>query len=321
MFDMLDVVEPRPDQYEAFRTDVLTGMSRRQKAIPSRWLYDRRGSELFEEITELAEYYLTRTETAILRQHAREIGLLSGREVVLLEYGAGAGAKFEIIIRALSGPRMYVPIDISAGFLAQTVARIQRSSAQFLTRPIVADFTKDFAIPEDIPRNGRVAFFLGSTIGNLNTTEAVAVLRRMRSHTGERGKAIVGVDLCKGVDILIPAYDDRLGVTAAFNLNLLARINRELGANFFVAGFVHEARWNDAESAVEMHLVSLAKQAVTIAGHQFFFEEGETLHTETSRKYSISGFDSLVQCAGWSVTKVWTDGSQRFAVFGLDAAR
>jgi L-histidine N-alpha-methyltransferase len=317
---MLNAIEPKPTQHDTFRSDVLAGMSRRQKFIPSRWLYDRRGSQLFEEITELEEYYPARTETAILRQHAQEMGVLCGEGVVLLEYGAGAGIKFEILVNALKALRMYVPIDIAGDFLEQTVARLQEQFPQLLTHPIVADFTSDFDIPAGIPESGRVAFFPGSTIGNLDAAEAIAVLRRMRRDAGRYGRAIVGVDLRKDVNALIAAYDDRRGVTATFNLNLLTRVNRDLGADFCVDGFAHEARWNKYESAVEMHLASLRNQVVTIADHRFIFEQGETIHTESSRKYSLSGFASLVRRSGWSVAMVWSDAAERFAVFGLDSA-
>jgi L-histidine N-alpha-methyltransferase len=319
MPDMFDIIESGSRQQEAFRADVLAGMSGRQKTLPSRWLYDQRGSELFEEITELDEYYPTRTETAILRRHVEEMGALCGEDVVLLEYGAGAGLKFEILVNYLA-PRMYVPIDLARDFLDQTVVRLREQFPRLPVRPIIADFTNHFDIPEDIPEGGRVAFFPGSTIGNLDSGEAGALLRRMRRHVGERGKAIIGVDLRKNIRTLIAAYDDRRGVTAAFNLNLLARINRELDADFDLDGFRHEARWNEEESAIEMHLVSLHTQVVTIAGRRFAFDEGETIHTESSRKYDVRGFGDVVERCGWRVAEVWSDPAKYFAVFGLDAA-
>jgi len=314
---MLDIVESGARQREAFRADVLAGMSGRQKSLPSRWLYDRRGSELFEEITGLDEYYPTRTETAILSQHAHEMSALCGANVVLLEYGAGAGIKFEILVNALEAPRMYVPIDIAGDFLDQTVARLRDQLPRLPTRPIIADFTTDFDIPADVPEGRRAAFFPGSTIGNLDRAEVAALLRRMRRHVGSHGKAIIGVDLRKDIETLIAAYDDRRGVTAAFNLNLLTRINRELGADFHVDRFAHEARWNERESAIEMHLVSRDPQIVAIAGRSFAFERGETIHTESSRKYDVPGFTEVVQRSGWRAPMVWTDPAMRFAVFGL----
>jgi dimethylhistidine N-methyltransferase len=317
---MLDLVEEKLGQHEAFRADVLAGLSHRQKTLPSRWLYDQRGSELFEDITRLDEYYLTRTETAILRRHAGEMADLLGEGVVLLEYGAGAAIKTEILLDALKAPRMYAPIDIAADFLAETVARIPDRFPRLPTRPIIADFTADFDIPADIPTGRRAAFFPGSTMGNLRQPEAAALLRRMREHVGGRGKAIIGVDLRKNVETLIAAYDDKRGVTAEFNLNLLARINRELEGDFALEAFTHEARWNERESAIEMHLVSRKPQVVSVASHRFAFAQGETIHTETCRKFEVAGFAHAAQRSGWRLATIWTDPAELFAVFGLDAA-
>jgi dimethylhistidine N-methyltransferase len=316
---MLDLVETKLGQHEAFRADVLSGLSQPQKTLPARWLYDQRGSELFEEITRLDEYYLTRTETAILRRHAGEMAALCGEGAALLEYGAGAAIKSEILIEALAAPRIYAPIDIAADFLAETVERLCDRFPDLPMRPIVADFTADFDIPADIPAHPRAAFFPGSTLGNLRAPEAAALLKRMRKHVGRRGGAIVGVDLRKDVDVLIAAYDDRQGVTAAFNLNLLARINRELEGDFALQSFAHEARWNERESAIEMHLVSLRPQVVSVAGAGFAFAQGETIHTETCRKFDIAGFTDAAQRSGWRVDRVWTDPAALFAIFGLRA--
>jgi dimethylhistidine N-methyltransferase len=316
---MLDLVESQLSQREAFRADVLAGLSERQKTVPARWLYDQRGSELFEEITGLDEYYLTRTETAILRRHAREMADLLGENVALLEYGAGAAIKSEILIDALSAPRMYAPIDIAADFLAQTVERIRDRFPELPTRPIITDFTVDYDIPADIPARPRAAFFPGSTLGNLSRREAAAFLRRMREHVGQRGTAIIGADLRKDVKTLIAAYDDRQGVTAEFNLNLLRRINRELKGGFAIEAFAHEARWNECESAIEMHLVSRKPQVVSVAGRSFAFVPGESIHTETCRKFDVAGFAHGAQRSGWRVDKVWSDPAELFAVFGLRA--
>ncbi|MFY9971322.1 MAG: L-histidine N(alpha)-methyltransferase [Roseiarcus sp.] len=316
---MLDLVESKFGQHEAFRADVLGGLAQRQKTIPARWLYDQRGSELFEEITGLDEYYLTRTETAILRRNSGEMAGLLGEDAVLLEYGAGAGIKSEILIDALKAPRMYVPIDIAADFLAQTAARIRDRFPELPTRPIITDFTADFDMPADIPAQRRAAFFPGSTIGNLGQSEAAALLRRMRQHVGERGKAMIGVDLRKDVEILIAAYDDKRGVTAEFNLNLLRRINRELNGSFPLEAFAHEARWNEHESAIEMHLVSRKPQVVSVAGRGFAFAQGETIHTETCRKFDVAGFAYAAQQSSWRVDRVWSDPAELFAVFGLHA--
>jgi dimethylhistidine N-methyltransferase len=316
---MLDFVEKKLGQHEALRADVLAGLSQPQKTLPSRWLYDQRGSELFEEITRLDEYYLTRTETAILRRHAEEMAALCGEGAVLLEYGAGAAIKSEILIDALHEPRMYAPIDIAAEFLNETVERFRDRFPDLPTRPIIADFTFDFDIPADVPAHPRAAFFPGSTLGNLGGSEAAALLRRMREHVGHRGKAIIGVDLRKDIQTLIAAYDDKLGVTAEFNLNLLARINRELEGDFALGGFAHEARWNERESAIEMHLVSRKPQAVSVAGSSFAFAQGETIHTETCRKFEVAGFAHAAQRSGWRVATIWSDPAELFAVFGLSA--
>ena len=265
---MLDLVESKLSQHEAFRADVLAGLSQRQKTLPSRWLYDQRGSELFEEITRLDEYYLTRTETAILRRHAEEMAALCGEGVVLLEYGAGAAIKSEILIDALNAPRLYAPIDIAADFLSQTVERFRDRFPDLPTRPIIADFTVDFDIPADVPARPRAAFFPGSTLGNLLPSDAARSASPDARACGTSGKAIIGVDLRKNVETLIAAYDDRRGVTAEFNLNLLARINRELDGDFAIDAFAHEARWNERESAIEMHIVSLKPQTCLCGRHE-----------------------------------------------------
>jgi dimethylhistidine N-methyltransferase len=316
---MLEIVSQQTQQLEAFRADVAMGLSQGQKTLPSRWFYDNRGCELFEEITRLDEYYLTRTETDILRNHAREIADFCGEGAVLLEYGAGAGIKTEILIDALIRPRLYVPIDIAGDFLDLTVVRMRQRFPNLETLPVVADFTSDFDIPRRVPRGRRSAFFPGSTMGNLDPHEAKRFLRRVRRHVGWRGAAIIGVDLKKDVATLLAAYDDREGITAAFNLNLLTRINRELGGDFSVECFAHQARWNEAESAIEMHLVSLCEQVVAIDGRRFAFKAGETIHTESCRKYSVSSFTEVVEDGRWGVSAIWSDSDRRFAVFGLNA--
>ncbi len=314
---MLRALDRRTLQIEAFRADVLAGLSRPQKVLPSRWLYDRLGSELFEAITKLDEYYLTRTETAILKLHAREIAEFCGKETVLLEYGAGAGVKTRILLAALQAPRLYVPIDLAEDFLEETAARTRRDFPSLEIYPVIADFSADFEVPSRVPRQKRVAFFPGSTIGNLNKAETLSFLRRIRNQVGPQGGAVIGVDLMKDIPSLLAAYDDEQGVTAAFNLNLLLRINRELGADFALGKFAHEARWNDVESAVEMHLISLAEQTVTIHGRSFAFAAAETIHTESSRKYRLEDFAALAKVSGWRVGPVWADAGNPFALFAL----
>ena len=316
---MLDAIYHSDAQLEAFRADALKGLAQSRKSLPSRWLYDDRGSELFEEITRLPEYYPTRTETAMLREHAGEIAEFCGEGVSLFEYGAGAGIKTEILVAALAAPRLYVPIDIAGDFLDQTVARFRERFPGLATRPIVADFTREFGLPEWVPDGPRVGFFPGSTIGNLDGREAALFLQRLRGLVGAHGRAIIGVDLKKSLDILIPAYDDPAGVTAQFDLNLLVRINRELDGDFVVGGFRHCAVWNEQESAIEMHLVSLTAQSATVSGRRFDFDAGETIHTESSRKYDVGGFGALAVGNGWEVARVWTDEHRLFAIFGLTA--
>jgi L-histidine N-alpha-methyltransferase len=314
---MLASADYRLSQPELFRQDVIAGLSKQRKSLPSRWLYDERGSELFEQITQLEEYYPTRVETGILRANAAEMASFIGKGATLIEYGAGAGIKTEILIDALQNPRLYVPVDISGDFLDQAVISLRHRFPNIGIWPIVADFTGDFEIPAGIPAKGRSAFFPGSTIGNLDQGETVSFLRRMHRHVGAKGTAVIGADLTKDLRVLRAAYNDRQGVTAAFNANLLARINRELDGDFRLERFAHEARWNSVNSAVEMHLVSTEAQTAVVDGQSFDFEAGETIHTETSRKYDVRTFSALVEIAGWYIEEMWTDPRQSFGVFGL----
>ncbi len=301
----------------AFLTDIITGLSHCRKNLPCRWLYDNVGSELFEEITLLPEYYPTRTESAILLDNASAMADFAGSGATLLEYGAGAGIKTETLIAALCAPQRYIPIDIAGEFLGQTVSRIRQRFPELHVEPVISDFMVDFELPAALPEGRRVAFFPGSTIGNLDVAEAGMFLRRMRRHVGLDGAAIIGFDLKKDTQTMLAAYDDAQGVTAQFNLNLLARINRELGGDFVLSGFRHSARWNDAESAVEMHLVSQVAQTVTIDRLSYEFEAGETIHTESSRKYSLEDFAALATINGWRVEQIWSDQRRLFGVAGL----
>jgi dimethylhistidine N-methyltransferase len=314
---MMLATDYRVSQPELFRQDVIAGLSLHRKSLPCRWLYDERGSELFEQITQLEEYYPTRVETGILRSNAAEIAGFVGKGATLIEYGAGAGIKTEILIAALEAPRLYVPVDISGDFLDHAVISLRHRFPNIGIWPIVADFTEDFEIPAGIPLKGRSAFFPGSTIGNLDHAETVSFLRRVHRHVGPRGTAVIGADLTKDVRILRAAYNDNRGVTAEFNLNLLARINRELDGDFRLDRFVHEARWNSASSAIEMHLVSTQAQTVTVDGQSFDFAAGESIHTETSRKYGVKTLSAIVESAGWYIDEMWTDARQSFGVFGL----
>jgi dimethylhistidine N-methyltransferase len=314
----MDVAVSRDEQLDAFRLDVLQGLARAQKSLPSRWLYDPRGCELFEQITTLPEYYPTRTETAILRHYAAEISEFCGTDANLLEYGAGAGIKTEIVVGSLDRPRSYIPIDIAAGFLDLTAARFRQHFTNLAVNPVVADFTSEFSLPSPVAGEGRrVAFFPGSTIGNLNAKDAGLLLQRMRRQVGPQGAAIIGVDLRKDLSVLLPAYDDQAGVTAEFNRNILVRINRELEGQFPIGQFRHLARWNEGECAVEMHLESLIDQVIAIAGKGFAFRRGETIHTESSRKYEVKAFSEFVRHHGWNTQRLWTDERRQFAIFGL----
>jgi dimethylhistidine N-methyltransferase len=314
---MLDTETHAPFQ-AAFRNDVLRGLSGPRKTLPARWLYDDHGSALFETITGLPEYYPTRTETAILAASALEIAQFIGPGAVLVEYGAGSALKTEILLSALA-PMAYVPVDMAADFLAASVVRIDGRFPDLDVRPFVADFTADFDLPEDLPPGRKVGFFPGSTIGNLASDEAEDFLRRMAAHVSAGGAGLIGVDLKKDVETLLAAYDDRDGVTARFNLNLLARINRELGGEFDIDTFEHQARWNAMDSAVEMHAVSTRAQTIMVAGQSFAFEAGESIHTESSRKYDLQQFADLATLSGWRVGPVWTDSEDRFAVVALIA--
>lgn len=321
------IIEAMDAQREAFEEDVLNGLGAEVKSVPSRWLYDDRGSNLFEQITKLPEYYPTRTETGILTSNARWIAAFCGSQAVLIEYGAGASIKSQILLNALRQPRLYVPVDIAGDFLASAADRLRKRFTVLEVLPVAADFTRDFDLPDDVPTGfSRTGFFPGSTIGNLDQGEATSFLKRVRRHVTERedeapqrGRVLIGIDLKKSTDILIPAYDDAAGITAAFNLNILRRINRELEGTFQLDQFKHEARWNEQTSAIEMHIVSLTAQTALIAGKAFDFREGESIHTESSRKYSLEGFSELASGAGWQVSQTWMDEDELFAIVGLEA--
>jgi len=315
---MLDRIEDAAAQRAAFREDVLAGLAARPKTVPSRWFYDDRGSELFERITGLPEYYLTRTEHGILNAHAHEMAGFAGPGAVVVEYGAGAGLKIEILLAALEKPAAYVPIDVAGNFLAASARRIAGRFPGLALRPVVADFTARFDLPDDLPAGRRTGFFPGSTIGNLDEATARAFLAQAARHAGPGGRMILGADRAKSPDVLTAAYDDAAGVTAAFNRNLLVRINRELDGDFDPESFAHEARWNAARTTIEMHLVSRRAQRVRVAGQVFDFAAGESIHTEDSRKYTLAALERLAGGAGWRVAQLWQDAEGLFAVLGLE---
>jgi dimethylhistidine N-methyltransferase len=306
---------PTLDERGQFLEDVLAGLSAARKATPPKWLYDARGSALYERITELDAYYPTRTELGILEANARDIAEAVGPGAALFEYGAGSAVKTALVLAALDRPAAYVPVDISREALLGAAERILRRFPGLPVRPLLADFTRAVPLPlADVPAARRIAFFPGSTIGNFDPPEAVGLLRRMARDAGPGGGLLLGVDLRKYERTLLRAYDDEEGVTAAFDLNLLARINRELGGDFRLSRFRHRAVWDARLSRVEMHLESLEPQLVHVAGRPFAFREGETLHTESSYKWELRAFDALAAIAGFAPDRTWTDERAWFGV-------
>ncbi len=307
-----------PDRrYSAFARDVLNGLSRQPKSLPCRYLYDARGSELFEEITRLAEYYPTRAEIALLETYAGEIARLAGPGGLLIEFGSGSSRKTDILLRALPDLAAYVPIDISEAALAGAVARLAKQFPALHVAPIHADFSAELKLPATLRPGKRIGFFPGSTIGNFERAEAVAFLRRARTLLGHNSAFIVGADLKKDTQTLIRAYDDARGVTAAFSTNILARINRELGGDFDLSRFAHLATYNEEAGRIEIYLRSTSAQTVTILGERFHFQESETIHTENSHKYMVEEFQTLARDGGWEPAAVWTGQEALFSVHYL----
>jgi dimethylhistidine N-methyltransferase len=300
-----------------FATAVLDGLSRPRKTLPCRFFYDARGSELFEEITRLAEYYPTRTETAILEANAAEMaeGVPDGG--VLVEFGSGSSLKTEILLRQLPQLGAYVCIDVSESALAAARRRLAARFPALDVRPVIGNFSRIATVPADLAERPRTGFFPGSTIGNLTPGEAAELLQVFRTCLAPGGRLIVGVDLKKDARQLVLAYNDACGVTAAFNLNLLARINRELGGTFDLAAFEHEAVYNPREGRIEMHLRSMRRQVVGVLGRPFYFGAGERIHTESSYKYAIEQFRDVAREAGWHPRRVWTDSGNLFSVHEL----
>jgi dimethylhistidine N-methyltransferase len=304
-----------------FRADVVAGLKSRPKTLPCKYLYDDRGSRLFDQICELPEYYLTRTEVGILRRHAGDMAAELGDECLLIEYGSGSSVKTPLLLERLRRPAGYVPVDISHKHLFASAAMISRRFANLEVLPTWADFTNGFAVPPThrVPRR-RVVFFPGSTIGNLDAKQAVELMQGVARRCGPRGGFLVGVDLWKSPEILGPAYDDAAGVTKAFNKNLLVRTNRELGTDFDTDQFDHLAHVNDRDQRVEIFLVSKRKQTVQIAGRSIQFTPGEMICTEHSNKYTLKGFRELARAAGLEVKRVWLDDRGLFSVQYLEVA-
>jgi dimethylhistidine N-methyltransferase len=298
---------------EGFAEALTAGLGKSPKQISAKYFYDAIGSQIFDEICELPEYYQTRTETALLRRHAGEIAAFMGREVEIVEFGAGSLRKVRLLLDA-TNPSAYVPLDISGDYLRDVVQTLALDYPMLAMRPVVGDFTLAFAIPGQARRAG---FFPGSTVGNFRPDAAVCLLRRMRAVLNGGG-LLVGVDLVKDPGRLHAAYNDAAGVTARFNKNILQRANRELGANFDPDAFAHYAPYNVQTQRIEMHLVSLKRQIVTVCGQEFEFAQGETLYTEDSHKYTIESFREMAAKAGFNPRAVWTDEERLFSVHWLE---
>lgn len=312
MLETTDRVDP------AFRDDVLAGLSAYIPAVPARWLYDRRGSELFDEITRLPSYYPTRTETALLKQILPEVATRVPAGSAVVEFGAGSATKTPLLLDAVR-PAAYVPVDISGDYLRESAAEVDSRFPSIKVEPVVADFARPFELPAAIARMPKLGFFPGSTIGNFVPRTATDLLRSFRDLLGDGAQLLIGMDKVKPVERLLAAYDDSRGVTAAFNLNLLERINRELDADIPLDAFRHEARWNDILSRIEMHLVATRDVRFTVSGREFEFVEGSSIHTENSHKYGARGARVLLLAGGWTPVAEWTDEAGDFAIILAEA--
>jgi L-histidine N-alpha-methyltransferase len=304
----------------AFREAVLAGLSAPIPAVPARWLYDRRGSELFDAITRLPSYYPTRTETALLTRVMPEVDALSADNCAVVELGSGSSTKTPLLLRGIE-PEAYVPVDISGDFLRESAARVDEDFPAIHVFPVEADFTKPFTLPEPVAELPKLGFFPGSTIGNFVPRSATDLLRHFRDILGTGARLLIGMDRVKPVERLLVAYDEPEGITAEFNLNLLHRINRELGADIEVDAFRHEARWNDILSRIEMHLVTVRDTAFAIEGRRYEFAKGSSIHTENSHKYGPRGGRVLLLAGGWTPLAEWSDEAGDFALILAEAQR
>jgi dimethylhistidine N-methyltransferase len=316
---------PRPSlAQDIFLSDVLAGLRAPAKCLPCKYFYDKRGSELFDRICLLDEYYLTRCELAIMDKHAPEMGEQIGPGVLLVEYGSGSSVKTRYLLDGLPDATAYVPVDISGEHLAQSAQELARDYERIEIMPVCADFTGDFAVPMAMRATSHVAvYFPGSTIGNFLPHRAAELLRRISRLCGTGGGLLIGIDLQKDVATIEAAYNDQLGVTAEFNLNLLRRINRELGADFALAQFVHRARYNPVAGRVEISLVSRRAQVVHVGDESVELAQGEAICTEYSYKYTVESFARIAAAAGLTLRREWTDRRRYFAVlhFAVDASR
>ncbi len=310
----LKLVERDADGVDlAFRADVLAGLAEAQKAIPARWFYDDAGSQLFEDITQLPEYYPTRAETEILSTRAGEIAGLIGEGRAVVEFGSGSSIKTPLLLSAIA-PSAYVPLDIAGDFLRASSAALAEKFPGLPVLPVEADFMRRVELPAEVADLPKLGFFPGSTIGNMIARTGTDLLRTMRATLGEGALLLIGMDLVKDEGVLLAAYDDAAGVTAAFNLNLLARINRELEGDIPVDAFAHEARWNDAFARIEMHLVARRDVTFCVSGQRFAMRSGESIHTENSHKFTKRSGQMLLAAAGWEPLARWTDEGKRFSL-------
>lgn len=307
-----------PGQYSTtILKEVLAGLSKSQKSLPPKLLYDKRGSEIFEKICQLKEYYPTRAETEILKNHANEIARLIGPNAFIIEPGSGAGDKIRFLLPHLVRPKAYIPIEISKEILMRMSQELSDEFPKLKLRPVCADFDQDFEMPSSVgsEKGKRVVFFPGSTIGNFTPAEAIGFLKKISKLIGKDGGLLIGVDLKKDPQVLKIAYDDPHGVTADFNLNLLDRLNRDAYASFDLNNFEHQAIYNEKEGRVEMHLVSKVAQLVKVNETVFRFKEGESIHTESSYKYTTDEFIALCGKAKLSIKKIWKDSQHQFCVY------
>ena len=307
------------EQTSAFAEDVIGNLAQHPKRLSPKYFYDAAGSELFEQITLLPEYYPTRTELGILRDRASEIAAIIPAGAALVEFGAGATTKVRLLLRRCAF-RAYVPVDISGDFLKAQADALRKDFPALSVYPVAADFTAPFALPDEVKAMPKVGFFPGSTLGNFEPHEACAFLRSAREILGKDARMIIGVDLEKDERVLYDAYNDAAGVTARFNLNVLVRINRELGGNFDTNAFMHRAIYNRDRHRIEMHLIAKKAQTVRVLGRSYSFRAGETIHTESSYKYSLERFAALAQGSGWTPRESWTDPAGMFSVHALVAS-
>jgi dimethylhistidine N-methyltransferase len=306
-----------PPSRGSFLQDVVKGLSQPKKALPSRYFYDAIGSELFEKITSLPEYYPARVETALLRAHAADMVAGFGERGLLVEFGSGSSTKTEFLLQTLPDCAAYAPIDVSCEALRGARARLAVRFPKLQVSPVVADFSMLRRLPSHIGERSKTGFFPGSTIGNFTPAEAFRLLQRFRVLLQPRGHLLIGVDLQKDRGVLERAYNDSQGVTAAFNLNLLARINREISPVVDLEAFVHQAHYNEREGRIEMHLVSTRDQSFRIGDFLISLKAGETIHTENSYKYTVAQFQGLARCAGWIPGRTWLDREKHFSVMEL----